>query len=308
MKRTLLILLSSAICLADSADLSLARIALNHGELVNAEQILNTAIDDAQAKFGHNAPALDQALDILAQVYQRQKRYADAATTEQWRVDIWTAVAGENGVVVGRALQQLSAVQRQVGDLAGAEANSRRTLAIMTAAFLDKPPAAQAAIDLADVLVAENRNDEAEQMLALAEKTFETSLGADSMLTIGVTERRAAILKQLGRPAPTPAPKPNVYTVGAAGQNQVTMPQILSKAEPQYSEDARKLKLQGTISLSLVVDVTGTPTQIAILRPLGLGLDEEAIKAVSQWKFSPGTKNGAPVAVFTHIEMTFHLL
>jgi TonB family protein len=57
-----------------------------------------------------------------------------------------------------------------------------------------------------------------------------------------------------------------------------------------------------------VIDATGTPTQIAILRPLGMGLDEAAIAAVSQWKFSPATRNGTPVPVFTHIEMNFHLL
>ena len=301
MKRTLLILLTSALCYADSV--ALASAALRRGELVNAEQILNTAIDEAQSKFGRNAPQLDSALDMLSQVYVREKRYADAATTQQWRLDIWTATMGENSVVVGRALQQLSSVQRQGGDLIAAEANSRRALAIMTAAYVDKPPAAQAASDLAEILAAENRNDDAEQMLALAEKTFETALGPTSPLTIGIATRRAMIQKQLGR-APQPVPAETVYRVG----NQVTQPRILSKVEPQYSEQARKKKLQGTISLSIVIDTTGTPTQIAVLRPLGMGLDEEAVQAVSQWRFAPGTKNGSPVPVYTQIEITMHVL
>src|SRR5579863_6457142 len=161
MKITLLTLLFSAFSQADSiTNLQLARTAMNRGELVNAEQILNTAIDEAQAKFGHNAPQLDSALDMLAQVYQREKRYADAATAQQQRLDIWTGIAGENGVIAGRVLYQLSAVHRQAGDLAGAESNSRRALAIMTAAYVDKPPAAQAAADLADILIAENRSEE----------------------------------------------------------------------------------------------------------------------------------------------------
>lgn len=88
----------------------------------------------------------------------------------------------------------------------------------------------------------------------------------------------------------------------------MTAPRILSKVEPEYSEEARKGKLQGSVLLSVVIDSTGAPTQIAILRPLGMGLDEAAIAAVSQWKFSPGTKNGTPVPVFSQIEMTFHLL
>jgi len=59
--------------------------------------------------------------------------------------------------------------------------------------------------------------------------------------------------------------------------------------------------------LSMVVDATGTPTNIHVVRPLGLGLDEQAILAVQQWTFKPGTKNGVPVAVQAQIEVTFRL-
>ena len=304
MKRAILILLTATICLADAlANLSLARAAMNRGEFVNAEQILNTAIDELRAKFGPNAPQLDAALDMLAQDYQREKRYADAASAQQSRLDIWTSIAGENGVIVGRVLQQLSAAQRQGGYLLDAEASSRRALAIMTAAFVDKPASAQAAVDLAEVLIAEKHNEEAEQMLALAEKTYATALGPASPLATGAAAQRAMLLKQ-----PAETPKDTVYRVGGTGPNKVVQPRILSKVEPQYSEVARKNKLQGNISMSLVVDATGTPTQIASLRPLGMGLDEAAYAAVSQWKFSPGTKNGTPVPVYTQIEISLRLL
>jgi TonB family protein len=306
MKTALLILLNAALVSADS--LNEARAAMMRGELVNAEQILSTAIQDIQAKSGTNAPALDPDLEMLSQVYQREKRYADAASVQQQRLAIWTPIAGQNGVIVGRVLQQLSSIERQAGDLTSAESHSRRALAIMTAAYIDKPPSAQAAVDLADILTAENRADEAEQVLGLAEKTYETSLGADSMLTVAVANRRAALLKQLGRPVPAAAPKPAVYHPGGNGQNYVSAPHIQSKVEPQYSEEARAQKLQGSIVMSLVVDATGTPTQIAVLRPLGMGLDEQAVAAVSRWKFTPGQRNGAAVPVFSQVEMTFHLL
>jgi TonB family protein len=295
MKRVFLILLTSATCFPSDwiAALDQARGAMSHGELVNAEQILLSTIEQAQQKSGRNSTALDEPLEMLAQVYQREKRYADAVSVQQQRLEVWTALAGENAVIVGRVLHQLSATELQAGNLSGAESDARRALAIMTAAYVDKPPSAQAASDLADILIAENRSDEAEQMLALAEKTFETALGPNSLLASGVAARRAAILKV-----------PAVYKIGG----NVTAPRILSKVEPQYSEEARKNKLQGTISMNLVVDPTGAPTQIAVLRPLGMGLDEEAIAAVSQWKFSPGTKNGTAVPVFTQIEITLHLL
>jgi TonB family protein len=303
MKKILACLIFSAICLsADSvASLSQARAALNRGELVNAEQILNASIQEIEAKSGPKSSALDSPLELLAQVYQRGKRFPDAAAVQQRRLDIWTSMFGENAVIVARVLGQMSAAERQAGNLPDAESHARRALAILTAEYTNKPASAEAAVDMADVLLAENREDEAGQMLSLAEEIFETSLGPGSLLTTGVAARKAVVLKQ---PASSRLSTPNAYRVGG----KVTAPRILSKVEPQYSEKARKNKLQGSILLTVVIDASGAPTQIAVLRPLGMGLDEAAIAAVSQWKFSPGTKSGAPVPVFTQVEMTFHLL
>jgi len=290
MKRILALFVISAVCgFADQ--FSDARAAMNRGELVNAEQILNVAIEAAQ--HAKNPSSVDLPLDMLAQVYQREKKFLEAIAVEQRRIDLWTGMFGDNAVVVARVLGQMSAIEKLAGNLPDAEAHARRALAILTAAYTDKPASAQAAVDLAGILLAENREDEAGQMLALAEKTFETSLGSGSLLTTGI----AARLKQ-------PASTPTAYRVGG----QVTAPRIVSKVEPQYSEEAKKSKLQGSILLSVVIDSTGAPTQIAVLRPLGMGLDEAAVAAVSQWKFSPGIKNGTPVPVFSQIEMNFHLL
>lgn len=99
------------------------------------------------------------------------------------------------------------------------------------------------------------------------------------------------------------------FTGGAfrAGGN-VSAPSVLLKVEPEYSEEARKAKFQGTVVLQLVVDAKGTPGEIRVLRPLGLGLDQKAIEAVAKWRFKPGTKDGKPVPVIAIIEVTFRLL
>ena len=296
MKKMLIIFVISAMCgFADQVpdQIKDARQAMVRGEYVNAEQMLNIAIDAAE--HSKSPTALDQPLDLLAQVYQREKKFQDAVAVEQRRIDLWAGLFGENAVIVGRILGQMAETEKQAGNLTDAESHSRRALAILTAAFVDKPPAAQAAVDLADILLMENRTDEADQMLAVAQKMFEASVGSQSMLTVGVASR---LSKQ--RIANTGG----AYKIG----NGVTQPRILKRVEPQYSEEARKNKLQGSISLSVVVDATGAPTQIAVLRPLGMGLDEMAVQAVSQWKFSPGTKNGVAVAVYAQIQMTFHLL
>ncbi len=86
-----MLLSTSALFSADwIAALQQAKAALNRGQYVNAEQILNSTIDQIEAKSGHNAPALDEPLDLLTQAYRGEKRFPDAVTTEQRRIDIWS--------------------------------------------------------------------------------------------------------------------------------------------------------------------------------------------------------------------------
>ena len=88
----------------------------------------------------------------------------------------------------------------------------------------------------------------------------------------------------------------------------MSSPSILHKVEPEYSEEARKAKWQGTVQLSVVVDDLGHPRDIKVVQSLGLGLDQKAIEAVEKWLFKPGMKDGKPVAVLATIAVTFHLL
>ena len=97
------------------------------------------------------------------------------------------------------------------------------------------------------------------------------------------------------------------YKVVAAGLG-VSAPVPLYKVEPEYSEEARKAKFQGTVVLEIVIDEHGNPTNFRILNPLGLGLDEKAVEAVKQWRFRPAMKNGKPVAVVARIDVSFRLL
>jgi TonB family protein len=77
--------------------------------------------------------------------------------------------------------------------------------------------------------------------------------------------------------------------------------------DPEYSEEARKAKYQGTVVLWLVVSPEGKPQQIQVQRSLGMGLDEKAIEAVRQWRFEPAKKDGHPVPVMINVEVNFRL-
>jgi len=81
----------------------------------------------------------------------------------------------------------------------------------------------------------------------------------------------------------------------------------MSHSEPEFSEGARRAKYQGTALLELVVDQTGQPQNIRIVKPLGMGLDGKAVDAVSKWRFNPGMKDGEPAAVEIAVEVSFHL-
>ena len=93
------------------------------------------------------------------------------------------------------------------------------------------------------------------------------------------------------------------YRVGGG----VSAPKALYAPDPEYSEEARKAKYQGTVVLWLVVDANGRPQQIRVQRSLGMGLDEKAIEAVKQWKFDPAHKDGQAVPVMINVEVNFRL-
>jgi TonB family protein len=83
---------------------------------------------------------------------------------------------------------------------------------------------------------------------------------------------------------------------------------VLYRVEPEYSDEARKAKLNGTVIVKIVVDEQGTPRRFEVVRPLGLGLDEAAIEAVRQWRFRAPTRNGRPYTATAFIEVSFRLL
>jgi TonB family protein len=94
-----------------------------------------------------------------------------------------------------------------------------------------------------------------------------------------------------------------VFRVGGG----VSAPRAIFSPDPEYSEEARKAKYQGTCVLWLVVGPDGRPRDIRVARSLGLGLDEKAIEAVRNWKFEPAQKDGRPVAVQINVEVDFRL-
>jgi protein TonB len=89
----------------------------------------------------------------------------------------------------------------------------------------------------------------------------------------------------------------------------VTLPRVIQEVKPQYTSDAMRAKVQGTVLLECVVRPDGAVDDVHVLRSLdpAFGLDEEAKKAARRWRFAPGTRMGQPVPVLVTIELTFSL-
>jgi TonB family protein len=85
----------------------------------------------------------------------------------------------------------------------------------------------------------------------------------------------------------------------------ITPPRVTRKVNPRYTRQARAARVQGTVVLYLEVDEHGVPSNLSIVNPVGFGLDEEAVRAVSNWRFAPGKKDGAALRVSTTLDVKF---
>lgn len=85
------------------------------------------------------------------------------------------------------------------------------------------------------------------------------------------------------------------------------VPKAISAPDPEYSVQARENRIQGTVEMSVVVGPDGLVRESKVEKSLGYGLDEQALKALQQWRFEPATVDGKPVAVRINVQMSFRI-
>ena len=106
-----------------------------------------------------------------------------------------------------------------------------------------------------------------------------------------------------------PGPGGGGVTGGGGGfLGDVTEPVLLWKIEPEYTDEARRAKIQGTVVLHIEVDTRGQAQNITVRQSLGLGLDERAVEAVRRWRFRPGYRDGKPWVTAAMVQVNFRLL
>ncbi len=116
---------------------------------------------------------------------------------------------------------------------------------------------------------------------------------------VGPSTAEVAAKKQ----QPSPATHGAVLPVGG----EIRKPTVVDQQEPHPSEAARLLKYSGNVDVFLWVLPDGTPSHLSIVKPAGLGLDEQAILAVSKYRFKPALKDGKPVTVDLYVDVNFQI-
>jgi TonB family protein len=87
----------------------------------------------------------------------------------------------------------------------------------------------------------------------------------------------------------------------------ITAPAIVREVKPDYTEEGRRRHLEGDVVMEIVVRSDGSVGSVKLLQGLGAGLDQRAIDAVRQWRFSPAKRYGVPVDVIVEVAMEFKL-
>ena len=88
----------------------------------------------------------------------------------------------------------------------------------------------------------------------------------------------------------------------------ITGPQIIYSPSPPYLEEARKSRTEGRVMLAITIDENGNAKVTDIVKPLGLGLDESAIKTVEEaWKFSPAMLDGVPIPYISFADIRYNI-
>lgn len=110
-------------------------------------------------------------------------------------------------------------------------------------------------------------------------------------------------ITDIPEPPPAAEPDPGPLVVGG----DVARPRSLHTPRPRYTELARKARVQGLVILQVELDRTGSVVDVKVLRSLPMGLTQQAVSTVSDWRYEPATLNGKPVPVYMTVTIHYTL-
>jgi TonB family protein len=282
----------------------------------------------------HNDPANPAALETMGFIAYRQQNYVEA---RKWCEQ---AIKLDPNSLVAHFFLGVAVIQERTADrasLALAEESFRAAikmdpsfpfafdgLAMLLTlhhtrlaeayGFIEKavqlsPGSPEIRADEAQVLSAMDKNEEAVAVLQLAVKMCHTpeqlALVENLLQNVRTYVAERTRLHEQNAAMPVRLMHPN----GAVAKVPVghTPPHAIYSPEVEYTEEARTANFQGSCVVSLIIGADGRPTNVALNKKLGMGMDERVIATINRWKFEPERRNGKAVASRMELTLSFKL-
>lgn len=249
-------------------------------------------------------------LEYLGAFYREQKEWTKASDCFRRLVTLWKATAGGEAVGTARFENEEADMLTEVGDNAKAEELLLHSTSVLQQApDVDVAARAIALTDLAAVYVRERKTADVDRLFAVALPMLEQSTGPHEPW-ISAALPYSAFLKEDGRDQD--AVELNGRIRKAQSQDEymksgaLTRPKLKNAQPPKYTVEAKRFRISGTVILYIEISTSGQVAHISVLRPLGLGLDEEAVRTVTTWTFEPAKVGYRTVPFFGQVEVQFN--
>lgn len=266
-----------------AALMKLARVQRATGDLASPEALYRQANSSGLSAWGRESVEYSDLLNEVGRYYHRRRKHTDAERFYLDSFGIRVRLLGKEHAAVAESIANLAITYENQSQFEKAEIYYKTALEIREKALgPDHLATVETREHFARLLHGLQRHTEAARL--------EQQAGA----------ARAPRLRQLEGTRIELAAVP-LSEVGRA-------PELIEQVEPDYSEEGRIGRSQGTVAIRVEIDETGVPRNLQVVRTLGLGLDENALEAVRQWRFRPARQNGRPVACRVTYEINFTLL
>ena len=254
------------------------------GDLAEPEQLYREADPVMRTARGAESVEYAQFLNEVGRYYHTRRKYdlAEQFYKEAFRIRV--DQLGQEHVQVADSLNNLAILYENQARYAKAESYYQYALA------------ARVKLLGGDALATTETREHFGRLLYRMQRTEE----AEKLASEARTYRRKVLDQATGENA----------DLGQVFETEpgLRRPELIERTEPDYTEEARVARHEGTVRLEAVIDAEGRPRNLTVLQILGLGLDEKALEAVRNWRFRPARLDGRKVPCRILLAIDFSLL
>ena len=254
------------------------------GDYAKPELLYEEGLGVARRALGLKHPDYAGYLNEAGRYYHARRKYERSEDYYVKAFAIRVEKFGREHPLVAESISNLAVLYENLGQLARAEVYHQHALEIREKAL------GRDHLDTITTL------EHFSRLLQKMQRSVEAKMMED--------RARAVREKRVLAFGPPSADVGEVYS----GREVRKQPRLTDKTEPEYTDEARIARQEGTVVLQVAITDDGRARNFRLLRSLGLGLDEKAVEAVRQWTFNPARKDGKKVTVVANIEINFRLL